>query len=141
MWKKGRLRKSDYFVIFALPCLFTGVGLLHSSLNILYALDAHPPHVTNAGPTTTPQLTVAIEILWITIYSTKLSILVQLSFNKPLYAYVAIHLTRYYWVVVSVCSIAFVFTIAVPIILLPYATQYFRCSIASFPWLTEDNRL
>jgi len=132
MWKKGKLRKSDYFVIVALPCLFTAVGLLHWSLSILFGLDTHSPHGEGAGvdiTTTVSPLTVAIEFLWITIYLTKISILAQLSFNKPLYAYVAIHLTRYYWVVVSVCSAAFVFTIAVPIILFPQSSQCLRCKI------------
>jgi hypothetical protein len=123
MWKKGRLRKSDYFLIVALPCLFTGVGLLHSSLDVLYALDAHSPHGTSIDmhTTTTSRLTAAIELSRIVIYLTKLSILAQLSFNKPLYAYVSIHLTGYYWAVVSVCSAAFVFTIVVPIIICPHA--------------------
>jgi hypothetical protein len=120
MWKKGRLRKSDYFLILALPCLFTGAGLLHSSLNVLYALDVRSPHVTNPGVSSS-RLTAAIELSWITIYLTKASLLTQLSFNKPPYAYVAIHLTRYYWAVVSVCSAAFVFTMVVPTITCPHS--------------------
>lgn len=120
MWKKGRLRKSDYCLIAALPFLFAGAGLLQSSLDQLYA---HSPvtiskasgQLTSAGP----RLTLAIEMLWVAIYSVKASFFAQFKFHKPPYAYVSPRLTRYYWVAISLCVSTFLFTVIVSAVLCP----------------------
>jgi hypothetical protein len=122
MWRKGRLRKSDYFLMVSLPCLLAGVALLHSCIDTIYMLE----FVHGAGEAiltrdtgTAARLTAAIELLWLSIYSVKASSLAQFRFHKPLFAYVSIHLTRLFWVVVALCCLGLLFTSAVPIALCP----------------------
>lgn len=123
MWKKGRLRKSDYFLIFALPCIFAGVALLQTSLDTLYAFESRLAlgEEGRADPrgSTAARLASAIELLWIGIYSVKASFLAQFKFYKPPFAYVSVLLTRLYWVIVAVCGLGFLFTLTVPIVLCP----------------------
>lgn len=121
MRTKGKLRRSDYFLVVALPCLYAGCALLDSSLATLYVHVTDVPGEINisrdqpAG--TSARLTSAIELLWITVYCVKASFLAQFKFHKPPYAYVSKHLTRFYWVTIGICGSSFLFTLAVPILL------------------------
>lgn len=123
MWKKGRLRKSDYCLIATLPFLFAGAGLLQSSLDELYAnwprTIPKKPSPSGQHASAGPRLTLAIEMLWVAIYSVKASFFAQFKFHKPLYAYVSPRLTRYYWVAISVCISTFVLTLVVSAVLCP----------------------
>lgn len=121
MSTKGRLMANDYFLGLAFPALYTGAGLLHSSLGELYMFEdtlvnadvINAPQPSHA----TPRITAAIELLWISIFAVKFCFLAQFKFHKPLYAHVSAHLTRYYWTSIGVCAAACLFTMAQPIIL------------------------
>lgn len=123
LWKTGKFHRSDYFLLLALPSLFVGAALLQTSLDTLYAPELESSKgdvatsVQNASAAVC--LTSAIELLWLCIYTIKASILAQFRFHKPPFAYVSIHLTRLYWAVVILSSLAFAFTLAVPIMLCP----------------------
>ncbi|CAO2655690.1 Nn.00g044930.m01.CDS01 [Neocucurbitaria sp. VM-36] len=127
MKKKGRLRKSDYFLIVALPSLFVGAGLLHSSLDELYARKSAPtsgnPPAFDRHTSAGPRLTLAIEMLWVTIYTVKASFFAQFKFHKPPYAYISPRLTRYYWVAISVCGATFLLTLIVSAVLCPSSAK------------------
>jgi hypothetical protein len=56
-------------------------------------------------------------MLWISIFSVKFCFLAQFKFHKPPYAYVSPHLTRYYWVVISFCTIGCLYALVQPIVL------------------------
>jgi hypothetical protein len=122
MWKKGRLRRSDYFLLVALPSLFAGVALLQTSLDTLQAVESSfEGGVVSLTQNTSAaaRITAAIELLWICVYSVKASFLAQFRFHKPPFAYVSIHLTRLYWAIVVISGFGFAFTLTVPIILCP----------------------
>lgn len=127
MWKKGRLRKSDYFLILALPSLFAASALLQSCLDELYTqwpqdnYAAHQmfDHETYAAS----RLAGAIELLWLAIYCVKASFFSQFKFYKPPYAYVSPRLTRYYWAAVGISVVAFIFTLTLTAILCSSASQ------------------
>ncbi|KAF2874263.1 hypothetical protein BDV95DRAFT_487300 [Massariosphaeria phaeospora] len=103
--------------------LYVSLGLLRSNLNFLYVHDAGigvTGHTNFAGQTSgSSSITAAIELLWIAIYAVKFCFLAQFKFHKPPYAYVSLHLTRYYWSCIGICTAAFLFTVAQPIILCP----------------------
>lgn len=127
MWKKGRFRKSDYFLILAAPSLLTAAGILHSCLDLLYTESPQgdlPTQMAIRGQShATPRLTGAVELLWVVIYSVKASFFAQFKFYKPPYSYVSPHLTRYYWTAIAICGLAFVFTLIVVIVLCPNASK------------------
>ncbi|KAH7384510.1 hypothetical protein BKA66DRAFT_79973 [Pyrenochaeta sp. MPI-SDFR-AT-0127] len=128
IWKKGRLRKSDYFLIIGLPSLFAGAALLQTTLDVLYAhwpasVWVHSPPVQQDGIIAAPRLTSAIELLWVAIYCVKASFFAQFKFHKPPYSYVSPSLTRYYWTAISICGLAFVFTLITPAVLCPNAAK------------------
>ncbi|KAF1994953.1 hypothetical protein P154DRAFT_446453 [Amniculicola lignicola CBS 123094] len=56
-------------------------------------------------------------MLWIAIYFVKFCFLAQFNFHQPPYSYVSIHLTRYYWISVGTCLVAFSISIIQPIVL------------------------
>lgn len=121
MSTKGRLMVNDYFLVAAIPMLFAGSALLHSTLDGLYRYEyavSDADHHTQL-PKTTSCLTAAIEMLWISIYCVKFCFLAQFKFHKPPYAYISVHLTRYFWASIIICSAAFLFTIIHPIVLCP----------------------
>jgi hypothetical protein len=118
---KGRLMANDYFLIVALPSLYAASSLMQSILSSLYwGEGVHGAfNASAASPSVAARLTGAIEMLWITIYSVKFCFLAQFKFHKAPYAYVSVHLTRYYWASVGACGIGFLFTLAQPIIVCP----------------------
>lgn len=111
---------NDYFLVLGLALLLIGGGLLHSTLGALYsheaAADARKgtPHL---GTSSAARFTGAIELLWICIYCVKFCFLAQFKFHKPPYAYISVHLTRYYWVAVGTSTVGFLFTVIQPIVL------------------------
>ncbi|KAF2635402.1 hypothetical protein P280DRAFT_553788 [Massarina eburnea CBS 473.64] len=120
---KRKLMENDYFLVAALPCLFIACGLLPSILGLLSQNpDASPDpnhDFQSQFPGATPRLVATIELLWIVIFFVKFSFLFQFKFYKPPYAYVNVHLTRYYWMTIGVSCAAFLFTIVYPIVLCP----------------------
>jgi hypothetical protein len=115
---KGRLMVNDYFLVIALPALWVAAGLLHTTIE--YLLAGLPSSSENA-PSIAPRLTIAIDMLWVAIYSVKLCFLAQFKFHKPPYAYVSVHLTRYYWFCIAFTGLSFAVSIAEPIIVCPSA--------------------
>jgi hypothetical protein len=113
MSRKGRILVYDYFLIAALPMLFMASGLLSTHAD---------PDLSFHGSTF--RLTAAIEVLWIAIYCVKFCFLAQFKFYKPPYAYVNVHLTRYYWTTVCIYSAGFLFTIIQPIVLCPSSGRF-----------------
>jgi hypothetical protein len=118
---KGKLIVNDYFLVPALPILFIGASVLHSTLGPLYAIyeDTRPEsreqHIQRTS--VAPRLTASIEMFWVVVYCVKLCFLAQFKFHKSLYAYVSMHLTRHYWGSVGICLIALIFTLVQPVIL------------------------
>lgn len=114
---------SDYLLVVALPALYIGAGLLQSSLSALYLHEGSVLPVDRAQmmqpATVAPRLTASIEMLWLVVYCAKFCFLAQFKFHKPLYAYISLYLTRYFWASVGICSAALVFTLIQPIILCP----------------------
>ncbi|KAF1957113.1 hypothetical protein CC80DRAFT_412196 [Byssothecium circinans] len=112
---------NDYFLVAALPILFIALGLLQSILSALFEIEKSSIFIAQVLqprlPGTTPRLTAAVELLWVTIYCVKFCFLAQFRFHKPPYAYVNVHLTRYYWSTIGICAAAFLITIAEPIVL------------------------
>lgn len=123
MRKKGKLRRSDYVLIAALPCLITSIALLHTLLNMLYTATE-----SNIAPredsSNAVRLTCAIELLWISIYSVKASFLAQFKLHKPPFAYVSSHLTRVYWLAIALNSFGFILTMTIPVVLCPGACKF-----------------
>ncbi|KAF2655191.1 hypothetical protein K491DRAFT_434356 [Lophiostoma macrostomum CBS 122681] len=121
MHAKGRLMINDYFLVLALPTLYIGVGLLQSTVHVLYPLMdqrmSGAPYGKLVTSGTSRRFTAAIEMLWISIFSVKFCFLAQFKFHKPPYAYVSVHLTRYYWTVISLCTIGSLYAIIQPIVL------------------------
>ena len=116
-----KLKRSDGLFLLALPSLFAGSALLFSTLDVLYdhgdaETRAHRNYVRQHASDAS-RLIAAIELLWITIYCVKGSFLLQFKFHKPPYSLVSANLTIYYWVTISVCTAAFLCTLAVPPIL------------------------
>jgi hypothetical protein len=116
-----KLKRSDGVLLLALSSLFAGSALLFSTLDVLYdhgdaETRAHRGYVRQHASAAS-RLTSAIELLWITIYSVKGSFLLQFKFHKPPHSLVSANLTRYYWATISVCTAAFLCTLAVPPIL------------------------
>jgi len=112
----------DYILVASLPMLFTASGLLHSVLSVVYSIDnpaTYTFYAISAQDMAPLRLTAAMEMLWIAIYCVKLCFLVQFKFYKPPYAYVNVHLTRYYWATVCLCTTGFLFTLSQPIVLCP----------------------
>ncbi|KAF2830318.1 hypothetical protein CC86DRAFT_284478 [Ophiobolus disseminans] len=109
----------------ALPSLFAGTALLHTGLEALYTIESNGSFVdrSKGNSSKDAQLISAIELLWISIYCVKASFLAQLRFHKLPFAYVSVHLTRLYWVVVGICGTGLTFTLAVPIALCPTSSQ------------------
>lgn len=128
IWKLGRLRRNDDFLVMALPCLLTGIVLLQSVLHELYAAhdngDSTPKSPSNQHTYGAYRFTAALELLWITIYCVKASFLAHFNFHKPPIAYVSPRLTRYHWAVISVCGLAFIFTLIVPAVLCPNESKH-----------------
>ncbi|KAF2110778.1 hypothetical protein BDV96DRAFT_583699 [Lophiotrema nucula] len=115
MSSKGRLMLNDYFLVAGLPIFFIGAGLVQSVLPFLY--EQHALATNRHAGKILRRLPAAIEMLWITIYCVKFCFLAQFKFHKPPYAYVSVHLTRYYWAVVSICSASFIVTLVQPLVL------------------------
>lgn len=115
--KKEKLKRSDIPLLLALPSLFAGSALLHSTLSTLYDHDDESSADQNKPrqfASAAPRLTAAIELLWIAIYCVKASFLLQFKFHKPPYSLVSASLTRSYWVTSAMCMAAFLCTLAVP---------------------------
>jgi hypothetical protein len=118
---------SDYFLVPVIPILAVGFGLLQSVLGPLSSFkvessstqDFQPPE--HAG-TTPRRFIVAVDFLWIVIYCVKFCFLTQFKFYKPPYAYVNVHLTRYYWAVIGICGVGFLGTVVAE----PIALHYFN---------------
>lgn len=109
---------NDYFLVAALPLLYIGVGLLQATSTALFSFGAQTsPLGAVVPPNTARQLTAAIELLWIVIFSVKLCFLAQFKFHKPPYAYVSVRLTRYYWACITLCVIGGLYAIIQPIVL------------------------
>ena len=112
---------NDYFLIVALPTLYVGVGLLQSTMDGLYPptdqriSELQPDDLVASD--TSKRFPAAIEMLWISIFSVKFCFLAQFKFHKPPYAYVSVQLTRYYWVVISLCTIGFLYAVIQPIVI------------------------
>ncbi|KAH7135330.1 hypothetical protein B0J11DRAFT_502156 [Dendryphion nanum] len=119
MSTKGRLMINDYFLVAALPLLLTASGLIQSSFDVLYRVETFDKVsiTTTLTSKEASRLVAAIEFLWAAIYCVKFCFLAQFKFYKPPYAYVVIHLTRYYWTSIGICVAAFVFTIIQPIVI------------------------
>ncbi|KAF2689898.1 hypothetical protein K458DRAFT_96349 [Lentithecium fluviatile CBS 122367] len=96
---KWRLMVNDYFLIAALPMLLAASGLLHCTFGALSIFADAELSIPDTSATI--RLTAAVELLWVTIYSVKICFLAQFKFFKPPYAYVNVHLTRYYWATVG----------------------------------------
>jgi len=121
--RKEKLKRSDGLLLLALPSLFAGSALLFSTLDILYddgdvETRAHRSYVRQHARAAS-RLTAAIELLWIIIYCVKGSFLLQFKSHVPPYSLVSANLTKYYWVTISVCTAAFLCTLAVPPVLCP----------------------
>ena len=121
--RKERLKRSDHLLLLALPSLFAGSALLHSTLDALYDYGAteSPADRNHVRPDSTaaPRLTAAIELLWVTIYCVKASFLLEFKFHEPPYSLVSANLTRYYWATIGICTAAILCTLAAPPVLCP----------------------
>lgn len=111
---------NDALVLFALPVIFVGAGLLQSNMEKLYPyqnleayVDAHEYEASASV------FLAALEMFWITIYCVKFSYLSSFKFHKPLYAFVSPSLTRYYWFATFVCALIFVFTLVGQVLTCP----------------------
>lgn len=138
--RKERLKRSDGLLLLALPSLFAGSALLHSTLSALYDHDNkfrvdrnHPRPYASAAP----RLTAAIELLWFTIYCVKASFLLQFKFHKPPYSLISKSLTRYYWMTIAMCTAAFLCTLAVPPVFCP-SSRMLNLSATSFVYHEAD---
>lgn len=118
---KGKLMGNDYFLVVGVPILLAGFALLQSFVHQLYWIEEGLTDNDSTGLSqpmdASRRFVAATELIWIAIYCVKFCYLAQFKFYKPPYAYVVVALTRYYWAVISLCSVGFFFTIVQPIAL------------------------
>jgi hypothetical protein len=107
---------NDALVVFALPVLFAGAGLLRSTIKELYYYQSLGGY--ERGPAASRFLG-ALEMFWITIYCVKFSYISSFKFHKPLYASVSPSLTRYYWCSTAVCAAILPFTLVGQVLVCP----------------------
>ncbi|KAF2200384.1 hypothetical protein GQ43DRAFT_76812 [Delitschia confertaspora ATCC 74209] len=126
----GRLMVNDYFVVLALPILFTGAGLLQSTLLGIYSYESltgtnsHQMHGASVRDGTfTKRFIAALDMAWIAIYCVKFAFIASFKFHKPPYAYVSAHLTRYYWFIVGGCVTTFILTLVGQAVVCPGAAE------------------
>ena len=85
--------------------------------------SAEPPSLLRQRDTTRCFAAI-MELLWVTIYCVKASFLAQFKFHKLPIAYVSPRLTRYHWIVIGICALAFLLALVVPVFLCHRAGMY-----------------